>query len=458
MPGEGTRRRAVFAASLFLSSVAPACGSKEQRTPGLREVSCTITVSAAVSPDIATVGIVTFTSSLPNLRSAEIHFGPDIEYGLVAPVDLTEPGGRTLLLGMAQDRTHHFRVSVSDGSSLCHGEDQIIETGSLNTAALAEAFTSEGAAHGFIVTSRDGKAVIYDRAGEVVWAYDMPNVFSVRMSWDGKSMIGRDAGPFDLGEGGLFFRVNMDGSDARMLDAPGGDHHDFAVLPEGIAYLAKTNDGECDKVYEASNEITDGAEVFDTWSVYQYFPDEGTVEGTEICHANRLHYSVERDVFSVSDRNKDVLALFTRSGDAITSIGKAPSGAWSKHILAEGAGPGGDWHVQHGHHLYADDKLLVFSNESNGGSATLHYTIHGDTAELDWKYAGAGTSLIHGDVEHLPNGNVLVTANLSGTIVELAPDGRTEVRRFVLGEPIGPLYGFTYASHRPTLYGPPPSR
>jgi hypothetical protein len=163
-------------------------------------------------------------------------------------------------------------------------------------------------------------------------------------------------------------------------------------------------------------------------------------------------------MYTVSDRNKDAIAVFDRSGTPITSIGKTPSGAWQKHIQAEGAGLGGDWHVQHGHHFYADDQLVVFSNESSAGAAVLHYTISGNAASLDWVYDGAGASMIQGDVQHLPNGNFLVTANLSGTIVELGADGESEVGRYVLGDPVGPQYGFTYSSHRNTLYGPPAPR
>jgi hypothetical protein len=418
---------------------------------------CTIAVtSAGISEDIATVGIVSFTSSLAGLTAAEIQFGRGTDYGMVAPVDLTEVGYRTLLLGMTQDSTYHYRVVVSDGRSVCYGEDRSIQTGTLNSRALAEVSTSDRAAPGFIVTSRDNEAVIYDKAGELVWAYRMWNVFSVQMSWDGKYMIGRDPGPFDLATGGNFYRVKLDGSEFTVIDAPGGDHHDFTAIPGGIAYLAKAHEGECDKVYEASLAITDGVPAFDTWQIYQHFTDEGDVEGTEICHANRIHYSLQSDRYSVSDRNKDALAVFTKSGTPITSIGKAPIGGWTEHIQAEGAGLGGVWHVQHGHHFYADDKLVVFSNESSGGAAVLHYTIRGATATLDWKYGGAGDSKIQGDVQHLPNGNFLVTANLSGTIVELGPDGQTEVGHYVLGGPIGPLYGFTYTSHRPSLYGPPP--
>lgn len=423
----------------------------------LPETSCEITVtSAELSERIPTVAIVSFTSNLGGLTAAEIQFGRDASYGLVAPVDRTLEGNRTLLLGMTQDSTYHYRVAVSDGKSVCYGEDRTLTTGTLSSRALAEATTSDRAAPGFIVTSRDNEAVIFNKAGELVWAFRMWNVLSVQMSWDGRYMIGRDPGPFDLGSDGTFYRVKMDGSESAALDAPGGDHHDFTAIPEGVAYLAKANAGECDKVYEASLALTDGAPVFDTWQIFQYFGDEGNVEGTEICHANRIHYSLDTDTYSVSDRNKDALAVFSRSGAPVTSIGKAPIGGWTKHVQAEGAGLGGEWHVQHGHHLYAQDRFVVFTNESSGGAAVLHYTIQGKVATLDWKYVGAGASNIQGDVQRLPNGNFLVTANLSGTIVELGPDGQTEVGRYVLGPPIGPLYGFGYSSHRPTLYGTPP--
>jgi hypothetical protein len=428
------------------------------RFNGLPETSCAVTVtSSEVSSEIPTVGIVRFDTDLSGLTTAEIHFGLDRDYGLVAPVDLAAEGYRTLVLGMIQDRTYHYRVAVSDGASVCYGDDQTIETGSLNTTALAEATTSDGAAPGFIVTARDGTAVIYDKQGELVWAYDLFNVFSVQMSWDGRYMIGRDAGPFDLAEGGVFYRLEMDGSNFETLDAPGGDHHDFTAIPGGIAYLAKTDEGQCDSVYEASIDIVDGAPSFDTWQIYQYFPDVGATEGTEVCHANRLHYSLEQDLYTISDRNKDAIAIFARNGSPITSIGRTPLGDWTQHIQAENAGPGEDWHVQHGHHFYADDKLVVFSNDSTGGALVLHYTLSGSNASLDWKYGGAGFSTIQGDVERLPNGNFLVTANL-GDIVELGPDGQTEVSRYVLGGAIGPLYGFTYSRHRPSLYGAPAPR
>lgn len=434
------------------------------RLNDLPEVPCEVTVTQEVlSPTMATVGVISFATNLQDLAEAEIHFGLDTSYGLVAPVDPNAPGYRTLLLGMRQNSTYHYRIAVSDGQSVCHAADRNIQTGALDTvvgdvADLTEAWTSADAAPGFIVTSRDGDAVIYDKSGEIVWAHPMWNVFSVRMSWDGGYMLGRDPGPFDAADGGIFYRVGMDGGGAVTLDAPGGDHHDFTPIPEGIAYLAKQSEGDCDSVYEASIDLVDGVPVFDTWSVYEYFPDEGAGISTEICHANRLHYLLEKDAYTVSDRNKDAIAVFSSSGAPLLSVGKAPTDELVFHVLAEGAGPGGSWHVQHGHHLYADDKLVVFSNDAKGGAALLHYTLSGGTARLDWAYDGAGASEVQGDAQRLPNGNFLVTANQSGTIVELAPDGSTVVGRYVQGGASGPLYRFGYSEHRASLYGTPPQR
>jgi len=454
------------AAGVTAVALAAACGPNSSVSTagtagagGSMDPECAVTVtSAELSPYIPTVGIVTFTTSLANLTSAEIQFGFDTTYGYVAPVDLTEESHRTLLLGLRQNIISHYRVAVSDGDSVCYSEDGTIVGGVLNADSLRESWVTEQSAPGFIVTAHDGHAVIYDSLGELVWAYDMWNVFSVALSWDAKYMIGRDPGPFDLGTGGTFYRVKMDGSDFQEFDAPGGDHHDFAAIPEGIAYLAKTAEGECDRVYEASIDITDGTPRFDTWQIYQHFSDEGVTEGTEICHANRIHYLAEGDRYTISDRNKDAIAIFGRNGEPIMSIGKTPTGGTTPHIQAEGAGPGGAWHVQHGHHYYADDKLLVFSNESSGGAAALHYTLGESGASLDWRYDGAGASMIQGDVQHLPNGNALVTANLSGTIIEFDPNAQLEVRRLILDGPMGPLYGFTYSTHRRTLYGPPDPR
>ena len=50
---------------------------------------------------------------------------------MTAPVDLAEPNYRTLLLGMKQMRTYHFRIVVQGAAGECAGADQTIATGPL---------------------------------------------------------------------------------------------------------------------------------------------------------------------------------------------------------------------------------------------------------------------------------------------------------------------------------------
>ena len=428
----------------------------------LPETECVVTVLGAELAAIETVGVITWSTNLEGLSTAEIQFGIDEGYGMVAPVDLEQADYRTLLLGMKQDSTYHYRVAVSDGTSVCFGADQTIDTGTLATEAPTVS-AQAGVADGFMVLSRGDEALVLDRDGDVVWAMDMGgSVFSAHMSWDGRYLFGRDTGPFDAGDGGTFHRVAMDGTGLVTIDAPGGDHHDFTAIPEGIAYLAKSDAGECDQIYTASDELTDGTALVDIWEIFEFFPATGggIGVGNELCHANRIHYFADGDFFTVSDRNKNAVAIFGSDGSPVRSIGKAPTGDWTSHIQAEGANT--DWNVQHGHHLYADDKLLVFSNDSSGGSAMLHYTIDGDSAVLDWKYADAGASMTQGDVQHLPNGNFLVTASNNGVIHQLGPDqALLATYTFPAGQGgpgMGMGMGVGYVWFRPTLYGAPPAR
>jgi len=430
----------------------------------LPETNCTVNVMTSEVADIATVGVVTFSADLPGITSAQIQFGKDTSYGQAAPVNLDAADYRTLLLGMTQDSTYNYRIAVSDGSQVCYSDNQTLETGSLDVDDLADVSIGEGAPSGFIVTSRGSDVIIFNEAGELVWGHSFGGgIFSAQMSWDGQYMFARDTGPFDAASGGTFRRVGMDGSGEETMDAPGGDHHDFTAIPEGIAYIGKTAAGECDQVFIASNDITDGEPLFDTWQIFEYFTSENGGGGGgqgELCHANRIHYFAESDIFTVSDRNKDAIAIFERDGTPITSIGTTPSGGWTQHIQAEGAGS--DWQAQHGHHFYADDKLLVFTNEGDGGSAMLHYTIDGGSATLDWSYTAAGTSRTQGDVQYLPNGTFLVTASNAGTI-HLLDASQNLISSYTAaagggGGMGGGMGGFGYTWFRPTLYGPPPSR
>src|SRR5690606_29618462 len=133
------------------------------------------------------------------------------------------------------------------------------------------------------------------------------------------------------------------------------------------AYIAKQAAGECDHIFTANHDGSGAESLIDLYDALENFTDDPS--GPELCHVNALRYSENGDYFTVSDREKDVIVKISRSGEVLESYGKAPNPdvSWS-HFLADGSGT--TWRVQHGHHLYAPDKLLVFSNGPFGNGTS----------------------------------------------------------------------------------------
>ena len=61
---------------------------------------------------IATVGIVTWSTTLAGATSAKIDFGLTTSYGMTAPVDTVAASNRTLLLGMKTQRMYNYRITA----------------------------------------------------------------------------------------------------------------------------------------------------------------------------------------------------------------------------------------------------------------------------------------------------------------------------------------------------------
>src|SRR6185503_21341639 len=92
---------------------------------------CTFTQSSSLSTMIATVGIVTWSTTLAGVQSAKIDFGLTTSYGMTAPVDLKQPSYRTLLLGMKASRMYHYRITATNSGGSCASPDYTIMTGPL---------------------------------------------------------------------------------------------------------------------------------------------------------------------------------------------------------------------------------------------------------------------------------------------------------------------------------------
>jgi hypothetical protein len=378
------------------------------------------TVTANLASDegptgLGTVGVVRWSIDVPSLQEAHIDFGLDTGYGYRAPVDLSQEGYRTLLLGMKPDQTYHFRIVADDGRSLHISDDFTLDSGPSDETFLhpTTQVDSEGRERGFIVTSYyrgvDGDtAFILDADGEVVW-WRRPNVAGgvarAQMSADGQSLwlvsINNSGAPL--------VRVTMDGLTQQVYESTLGSHDITAVSGELMAYL-DYGEADCDSVVEIDN----AGNVQEVFELSDYLTRDGSLD----CHGNALHYSRWANAYTISSLKEDVFILYRDSGEV-----------WrlSEHVEGGNLAWGG---AQHGHQLL-EGSLLIFGNEGPTGtgfgtgntSSVIEYSLTSPSDE-SWRYDGELYTRNLGDVQRLPGGNTLVTFSNEGVIQEIDAAGQ----------------------------------
>ena len=107
--------------------------------------------------------------------------------------------------------------------------------------------------------------------------------------------------------------------------------------------------------------------------------------------------------------------------------------------------------MNHGHHLLPDGTFYLFNNGQSGQSTVRGFKLNTSnmTATSSFTYTGSNAnSMVMGDVQGLPNGNILVSASTSGNITELTTGGQV-VANFKFS-------ACGYSEYRDSLYGPPP--
>jgi len=416
------------------------------------QANCTFTIPAATtSAKIATVGVVEFSTDLAGLSSAQIEFGLDTNYGMVAPVDVAAANHHTLLLGMKQRKTYHFRVVATGSAGQCQSMDQTITAGSLpngfptidvetktqNKAELYGGFLLTGA----YVQSGGGSgspAYIVDQDGDVVWAFNVgSDVTGAHMSNDGKYMWINSA---QVPEGKTnVHRVSMDGTTDEDLSTQfKGLNHTLQVLPdESVAFFAYSSNG-CDDVKLRHPDGT-----VDT--LY----NSGTATGGKACHCNAIAYSESDKSLVVSELESNKYFKVKIADKSLVWVlgGTAPN---------DFTGDGSTWSRQHGVHVLAADKLLFFNNGALGSGGSLAIELLLDlsakTAKKAWTYQSAPgiSNDIMGDVQRLKNGNTIVAYSTKGVLHEVNAQS-TLLQSW--SWPIGGAFG--YISKRKSLYGPP---
>jgi hypothetical protein len=408
---------------------------------------CTITATSSMSTAIPTVGIVTFTSSLASIDSAEIHFGPAATGPtMTAPVNLTQPMYRTLLLGMKGSASYVFRVVATSSAGTCTSQDYTIMTGAVPSSVpkpTATIMNAASHAKGFIVTSSGISgtgAWIYDSDGAPVWWSTGPSGTSrIEMSWDGSKMYMMALNVQNTSAGAVKI-VDMDGNNATMASGMTASHHDLTAIPGGFATLLWNQSG-----VDAPCSLVERA---DSGTMKTIIANMSTVYNSSTFHTNSIHYYPSDDTYTLGDRNPNMYVKVTRAGALIWQLGGTNPKDQTKFFSGAGT-----WMVNHGHHMLPDGTFYLFNNgQGTGGSSTVRgFKLNTSTmtATSSFTYTSSTvSSMVMGDVESLPNGNILVTASTSGQITELTPSMQV-VATFK-------TTAFGYSEYRDSLYGPPP--
>jgi hypothetical protein len=409
---------------------------------GAGGANCTFEVSSTRSDVIPTVFSVTWSTDLDAIDEAHIDFGRDPSYGMVAPVNLDEPGHRTLLLGMKPGRQYHFRVSASGPSGDCTSDDFVVQTGAAPALPVPTQtiFVPAAVSGGFLLTEiysgpYQGYVFILDGDGDPVWWFNpgFTQPSRARMNPDGKFMwIVRTNVPSSAGQ---IVRVAMNGSaPINLASSFPNIEQDFTILPdETIDYLAW--DGSCAKLVEWSGLSHDVLRLNTIW-------------GLDSCNAAALEYSSEDNTLVVSDVTHSALIKVTRTGQVVWVLGGG--------TMNDFTGDGAVWTTQFNFQMLGKDRILLFNNGAAAESSRAMEIVLDTTAMTAgkvWEYvpSPAIRSQIFGDAQRLPNSNTLVTFSTQGIIHEV--DANKNLVRALTFE-AGTVLG--YVTQRPTLYGPPP--
>jgi hypothetical protein len=427
---------------------APACDSQGGGVCGGLAVTIT---KKEVSAQIPTVGIVEWSLTGGAPSSAKIVYrlqeAPSsvLNQGGEAPVDLSKPSYRTLLLGLKQSSDYTFHIEVTRDGATCVGADDVLPTtGSFPEArpVTVQVAQPDKREPGFIVTSSGtsvpNAAFIVDADGDIVWYAEGPiNTTRAQMDYEGDNMWMVSLNLEN--EGGQMWYVSMDGEQSQQNVAGlENAHHDFTVMPGGkiaaLAWSAPGVDPPSDLLIRSPDgTITSPFEIGDNLYL------------SDTYHANAIHYLPSDDSFTIADRNPNVFVKVSAAGAVQWQLGgvcdQAPAG---DRCFPQ------DWEVVHGHHLLEDGTFLAFNNTYTTTSHVFEFKLNAATTSFSATaiedYAGTGASTTMGDVQRLPGGNTLVTYTTDGTIIELDSSWH-EVQTF--------SGRFGYSSWRPTLYGPP---
>lgn len=411
-------------------------------------------ITAVVSPGMATVLVVTWTTATPTV--GYVIYGEDDTYALQTPVETTaSTTHRALLLGMPGDTQVYFRAVTAEGDTLLVSEPLVAATDPIpNGFPTLTRTGTDDPIGGYVslplISSGATAATFVDTQGRVVWYHleDRPGyiVQRARPSVDGASVLYNAVWVQDLTPNGEIVRVSLDGTETTTHPAP-RNTHDFVELPDGTLCAIYTDIREADgaDVYgDAILEIAPDGTSRTIWSVFDSYDPvtEPSLDDSDSTwtHVNALRYDAENDALYVNIRNfSSLIKVDRQTGDVLWTLGGYHDDyTWG----ADTEKPYG----QHGFQFVTPDTLLMFNNGGGAAAAShaMEFNIDQEAHTIDqtWSYHHDPELYIWamGDVERRSDGGTRVTWSTAGTMQQLDAEDNVE---WELSAAFGTIFGYT---------------
>jgi len=280
-----------------------------------------------------------------------------------------------------------------------------------------------------------GALVLFNPAGEVVWYHDQEGeygaVTGMNLTED-ETILYVFRPTSQRGEG---FEIDFDRNIYWQSREGPWVHHDVGNGPEGdrmyMRWFFEEYDGD---VYEGDGiELVDPEtnELLWTWNIFDHFRPEdfqipeieeeglSRIGALDWSHSNAIIWDEPRSVIWMSVRNFDrLIGIDYPSGEVVYTLGQG--------------GIGGDGLMSHQHapEIQPDGSILLWDN-GNGRdprfSRAIQYTFDVDAetyaVAFEWSDSPTFYDPAVGDANRLPNGNTLMTAGVSGRIIEVDAAG-----------------------------------
>ncbi|MEM8882964.1 MAG: aryl-sulfate sulfotransferase [Planctomycetota bacterium] len=280
--------------------------------------------------------------------------------------------------------------------------------------------------------------LLFNGWGELVWWYLHP---------DPGTLTATKITP----RGTIYYLIRQPGSDgltvttAYEIDWDGNvlwqstegerPHHEISDHPDGVMYLTyevETYDGvdyEGDGIQivdRDTNELLWEWLIFDYFDPrdYQDFPEINNIGlsrlGLDWSHSNAVVWDEARGLIWVSVRHLDrLIGIDYPSGDIVITIGD------------EGLGGEGLIGHQHAPEIQPDGSILLWDNGNGKNpqqSRAVQFAFDEMAGTIDVVFEWIDNPPFYdpavGDANRLPNGNTLITAGVSGRLIEVTPAGR----------------------------------